>query len=88
MNNAGASSQDVNTAAKGASAKTAAKANEPSGPRSMRSRRTPNWARSHASDDGYSRYPCGNHLTNEKFILKMYCLALLIIYYIFYLYLY
>lgn len=28
-------------------------------PRSVRSRRTPNWARSRTSDDGYSRFSLG-----------------------------
>lgn len=32
---------------------------ESTNPRSVRSRRTPNWARSRTSDDGYSRFSRG-----------------------------
>ncbi|VFQ73886.1 unnamed protein product [Cuscuta campestris] len=56
INSAGPSGQgvvDVDT--KAASSRSRAKSTEPTtGPRSMRSRRTPNWARSRTSDDGYS----------------------------------
>lgn len=38
---------------------------ESTNPRSVRSRRTPNWARSRTSDDGYSRFSC------EKIVIRV-----------------
>lgn len=38
---------------------------ESTNPRSVRSRRTPNWARSRTSDDGYSRFSRGKIVFNR-----------------------
>lgn len=56
MNSPQPATREVNgSSVRNAPPKTA----ESTNPRSVRSRRTPNWARSRTSDDGYSRFPRG-----------------------------